>query len=62
MLFSVTIFFTKLPSLTASHNGSTLLIYFTSLRTWQIFNTKYIVNIDNADPLILNYLEAASLT
>ena len=62
MLFLAAIFSTKLPSLTVLYNSLIPLICFMSLRTWQIFNTKYIIDIDDADPLVLGRLGAASLT
>ena len=62
MLFLVTIFFTKLPSLAALRNGLISLIYFTSLRTCRIFNAKYIVNVDDINLLILGRLGTAGFT
>ena len=62
MLFLAAIFSTKLPSLAASHDGLILLICFMSLRTWQIFDAKYTVNVDDVDLLVLGRLGAAGLT
>ena len=62
MLFLTAIFFIKLPSLATSRNGLILLIYFISLHTWRIFDAKYIVNINNADLLVLGRLRATGLT
>ena len=62
MLFSAAIFFTKLLSLAALRNSLILLICFISLCTWQIFNAKYIIDVDNINLFILGCLGAASLT
>ena len=62
MLFLATIFSIKSPSLAALRDGLIPLIYFTSLRTWRIFDAKYTVDVNDMDLLVLGRSGAAGLT